>query len=271
MLSNSVIKAMNFANAKHEGQTRKLSGAAYVIHPIEVGSYLRIMEVSEEAVCAGILHDTLEDTTASQDEIRDMFGEKVLNIVLSNTEDKTKSWEERKKHTIENVKNLDRDCFFLLFFDKYSNITDMVQFYNSHGEELWNNFNRGKDKQKWYYESLLVEFIKYASEHDFTRGQKRMIPYMLERYRDMCRILFETNIPSVTNDIIKKPTWLKHWRRAQKFFRAVWEFSVIYVLIDIPWVILEYYVLGHLNPNIVDTAMGALFTLVVMYYRHKEK
>jgi len=55
----------------------------------------------ENVIIAGILHDTIEDTGTAPDEIRSLFGENVLSIVLSETEDKTKTWQERKQATID--------------------------------------------------------------------------------------------------------------------------------------------------------------------------
>ena len=62
----------------------------------------------EEVIIAGLLHDTLEDTDTTEEDIRSMFGEEVLRLVQGASEpDKTDSWERRKKHTLEFLKSAD--------------------------------------------------------------------------------------------------------------------------------------------------------------------
>lgn len=195
MLSHTAADALSFALTKHQAQKRKLFGEPYIVHPLEVGSYLKLLNAPAAVVYAGYLHDTLEDTDATQQEILDKFGSEILRIVLSNTEDKSLSWEERKQHTIDHIKNLDEGCFLLLLFDKFSNLSDIWRFYKSYGDELWNRFNRGKDKQQWYYEGLLHEFIQYVSEHTFNKEQEEMLPYILNRFKTMCIDLFSSDIP----------------------------------------------------------------------------
>ena len=76
----TVLSAYEFGATAHEGQTRK-SGEPYITHPVAVAQELAEMHLDAEAVCAAILHDVVEDTQASLDEIRDRFGEDVAVIV----------------------------------------------------------------------------------------------------------------------------------------------------------------------------------------------
>jgi GTP pyrophosphokinase len=76
----TVLKAYEFGAAAHEGQTRK-SGEAYITHPVAVAQELAEMHLDTEAICAAILHDVVEDTEASLEQIRDTFGEDVALIV----------------------------------------------------------------------------------------------------------------------------------------------------------------------------------------------
>jgi RelA/SpoT family (p)ppGpp synthetase len=75
-----VLKAYEFGAAAHEGQTRK-SGEPYITHPVAVAQELAEMHLDAEAICAAILHDVVEDTEASLEQIRDQFGEDVALIV----------------------------------------------------------------------------------------------------------------------------------------------------------------------------------------------
>ena len=76
----TVLEAYEFGAQFHEGQTRK-SGEPYITHPVAVAQELADMHLDSEAICAAILHDVVEDTDASLDQIREKFGEDVAQIV----------------------------------------------------------------------------------------------------------------------------------------------------------------------------------------------
>ncbi len=75
-----VLEAYEFGAAAHKGQTRK-SGEAYITHPVAVAQELAEMHLDSEAICAAILHDVVEDTSATLGEIQEKFGEEVALIV----------------------------------------------------------------------------------------------------------------------------------------------------------------------------------------------
>jgi GTP pyrophosphokinase len=75
-----ILEAYEFGAAAHEGQTRK-SGEPYITHPVAVAQELAEMHLDSEAICAAILHDVVEDTSATLDEIQEKFGEDVALIV----------------------------------------------------------------------------------------------------------------------------------------------------------------------------------------------
>ncbi|MBP0985685.1 MAG: bifunctional (p)ppGpp synthetase/guanosine-3',5'-bis(diphosphate) 3'-pyrophosphohydrolase, partial [Oscillospiraceae bacterium] len=75
-----IEKAYLFAEKRHEGQLRR-SGEPYIIHPIAVASYLVDLGLDSECICAALLHDVVEDTNTSLDEIRAAFGEEVTELV----------------------------------------------------------------------------------------------------------------------------------------------------------------------------------------------
>ena len=77
---NIIKKAYEVAASKHEGQFRK-SGDPYVQHPLEVAYILATLHTSPSTICAGLLHDVLEDTDMTKDEMTAMFGADVANIV----------------------------------------------------------------------------------------------------------------------------------------------------------------------------------------------
>ncbi|MCX7745257.1 MAG: HD domain-containing protein, partial [Flavobacteriales bacterium] len=75
-----VRKALEFIEEKHSGQYRK-SGEPYVVHPIEVAIILAELQLDKATVVAGLLHDVLEDTDTTYDEIKKSFGKEIADIV----------------------------------------------------------------------------------------------------------------------------------------------------------------------------------------------
>ena len=67
-------EAIKFASDKHDGQIRKLTNLPYIFHPFEVAQIVATMTNDEDVICAALLHDTVEDTKTTLDEIADKFG-----------------------------------------------------------------------------------------------------------------------------------------------------------------------------------------------------
>ncbi len=75
-----IKKAYVYSAKVHQGQIRK-SGEPYLIHPLEVAGLLAQLKLDEASIVSGLLHDTVEDTLATTDEIRELFGDEVTAIV----------------------------------------------------------------------------------------------------------------------------------------------------------------------------------------------
>ena len=85
--------AIEFATKAHEGQFRKGTRRPYIVHPIEVADIVSTMTKDEEVICAAVLHDTIEDCRGiTKDVLRLRFGERVADMVMQESEDKSQSW-----------------------------------------------------------------------------------------------------------------------------------------------------------------------------------
>ena len=100
-----IIKAVNFSEVAHKDQTRK-SGDPYIIHPIEVAKILTSINLDASAIAAGLLHDTIEDTTISIDEITDNFGIQISELVQGLTKISKFSLKINKQKLGENYRKL---------------------------------------------------------------------------------------------------------------------------------------------------------------------
>ncbi|MDD6735790.1 MAG: anti-sigma factor antagonist [Clostridiales bacterium] len=156
-MTNIVEKAFLFALEVHGKQKRK-DGKPYIVHPFSVATELSKNGADDELICAGLLHDTIEDGGITPDEIKNKFGEEVLRIVLFDTEVKGLSWKERKRASLDALEHCDRKCAMLLCADKLANIRDVESGLAESGESVWDRFKYGREKQEWLYREYVDRF-----------------------------------------------------------------------------------------------------------------
>ena len=147
-------KAIQYAMNCHQGGVRKGTTKPYILHPMEAVQILSSMNADTHLLMAGILHDTVEDTQATLLDIYELFGVDIAELVGGHTEDKRKSWEERKLNAINYAANAGKRHQMLILADKLANIRSMYADYKCHGDELWKRFNAPREKQTWYYKNM---------------------------------------------------------------------------------------------------------------------
>lgn len=172
-------KAICFATEKHSGQVRKLSNAPYILHPLEVAAIVGTMTDDKEVLAAAVLHDTVEDTDTTLEEIRENFGKRVSLLVMTETEEKredrpaAETWELRKEETLIILQNTKEIGVKMMWMgDKLSNIRSFRREYEKHGDEIWLQLNQ-KDpaKQGWYYSTIakyLIDLKDYAAYREYV-------------------------------------------------------------------------------------------------------
>lgn len=155
-------RAISFAAAAHKDTYRKGTHQPYIFHPLEVLSLASLITDDDEIMCAAILHDTVEDTGASIEDIKTEFGDRVAKMVANETENKrgqvnkAATWVDRKKEAIEILKNVnDRGTKIVCLCDKVSNLRSFHLMLLQDGEDMWNNFNMHDPKMHyWYYKEI---------------------------------------------------------------------------------------------------------------------
>lgn len=172
-----IDEAIEFATKAHAGQFRKGTKRPYIVHPIEVADIVATMTQDEEIICAAVLHDTIEDCqNVTEDILKEKFGERVASMVVLESEDKSKSWEERKGATILRLKSASRPVQMIGLADKLSNMRDIDRDYPVEGENLWKRFRmQSKSAIAWYYRG-----VQEALEQDFAG---------VEAYEEYCRLV----------------------------------------------------------------------------------
>ncbi len=187
MIYNEKIqKAIDLAIQTHEveqKQKRKGKDIAYIAHPLAVGLILARANASEEVVVAGILHDIIEDglqdPEVAKQNIKDKFGDEVLDLVMSVSEkNKDLSWEERKKNFLQGLKEFSKESLILKSADIINNLNEIADDYEKEGEKVFRRFNASKDKVLGHkleaIEIILNQYPDNPLAEDLKRATERI-------------------------------------------------------------------------------------------------
>ncbi len=128
-----IYDAQLFATKKHKGQIRRNSGESYIEHPLRVSRIVGKYTKNTDLIICALLHDTIEDTTATYLELKENFGENVANIVLSLTNDKKEITRVGKtKYLLKKMNNLNNGALLVKLADRLDNVSDL-----STGSSKW--------------------------------------------------------------------------------------------------------------------------------------
>ncbi len=161
MTVEKLNEAITFAAEKHADKKRKGTSIPYIVHPMEAAAIAASITEDLEVIAAAVLHDTVEDSDATKEDLEKLFGPRVAELVAHESEDKMedipkeKSWIYRKRATLIEMENLDRDDQIVVLADKLSNMRSLYKDYRTIGDEVWKRFNvKEKDKHACYYSGI---------------------------------------------------------------------------------------------------------------------
>jgi myo-inositol-1(or 4)-monophosphatase len=154
-------RAIVFAVRAHTGTERRGKGFPYIVHPLEAMEIVSTMTCDQELLAAAALHDTLEDTDVTMEQIRAEFGDRVASLVATETDIVIEgvadedSWHARKQAAIDRLASASRDAKIVALGDKLSNMRAIARDFAVQGDALWNLF-RVKDRKEheWHYRGL---------------------------------------------------------------------------------------------------------------------
>lgn len=124
-----ILKAAQFAAVKHRDQRRKDENASpYINHPLALANVLAVEGGVEnsEIICAALLHDTIEDTKTTAEELTAIFGDKVTGIVLEVTDDKNLDKAVRKEEQVRHAPHISHEAKLVKLADKICNLRDIL-------------------------------------------------------------------------------------------------------------------------------------------------
>jgi myo-inositol-1(or 4)-monophosphatase len=154
-------RAIVFALRAHAGTERRGKGFPYIVHPLEAVTIVATMTSDQELLAAAALHDTVEDTDVTIDQIRAEFGDRIASLVAAdsdmpvqdmNAED---SWYVRKQAAIDRIAASSHDAKIVAMGDKLSNMRAIARDYVMQGDALWNLFRvKNRKDHEWHYRGL---------------------------------------------------------------------------------------------------------------------
>jgi guanosine-3',5'-bis(diphosphate) 3'-pyrophosphohydrolase len=123
-----LLKALQFSALKHRNQRRKdVDASPYINHPISLASILcneaHVTDI--EVICGALLHDTVEDTETTPEELESEFGPIIKNIVMDVTDDTSLTRQERKQAQIDHAAHISEKAKLVKLADKISNLRDV--------------------------------------------------------------------------------------------------------------------------------------------------
>ncbi len=177
-----LYEAIHTIMKAHQGQVRKLDGDPYAVHPIEVSLMVSKWGAEESVIIAALLHDVVEDTIWTIEEIAAAFGPEIANMVAFCSEyDKSQAWSFRKQAMIEKVKQPgNREAKLIILADKLCNLKSIARSLEENDEDaVWSSFNAPKSDQYWYYREMTLALEELES-NPLCREDYRMLKRMVE-------------------------------------------------------------------------------------------
>ena len=161
-LNTAVLdRAIIFAVKAHSGTERRGKGYPYIVHPLEAVEIVATMTKDQELLAAAALHDTVEDTDVTVEQIREAFGDRVADLVAAESDElpegipEEATWHARKQAAIDRLAKASREAKMVALGDKLSNMRAIARDYAVQGDALWNIFHAKDPKDhEWHYRGL---------------------------------------------------------------------------------------------------------------------
>jgi (p)ppGpp synthase/HD superfamily hydrolase len=160
LITPRLERALRASARRHAGQTRKGSDVPYFEHAAAVAMILYRAGFDEDVVIAGLLHDVVEDTDATLDDVRKEFGAAVAEIVglcsevKYDAEGRKRPWIDRKRDHLAALAGASRSAWAVVLADKLHNLT-CIELDLAEGRPVWDQFNADRTQVLWYYRATI--------------------------------------------------------------------------------------------------------------------
>lgn len=167
--SDLLDHAIIFAVQAHHNTERRGKGFPYIVHPMEAVEIVATITPDQELLAAAALHDTIEDTDVTVEQLREAFGERVAELVYAESDQfaegisEEESWHERKQAAINRLAAASHDAKIVAMGDKLSNMRAIWRDYQVKGDELWKIFHvTDKASHEWHYRGLAASLSELS-------------------------------------------------------------------------------------------------------------
>lgn len=161
MDSTLLDRAIVFAVEAHRNTERRGKGFPYIVHPMEAVEIVATITNDQELLAAAILHDTIEDTDVTYEQLKREFGDRIADIVYAESDrfvegvSEENSWHARKQAAITRLAEAPHDAKVVAMGDKLSNMRAIARDYKKKGDALWQIFHvTDKESHAWHYRGL---------------------------------------------------------------------------------------------------------------------
>lgn len=162
-------RAIIFAVKAHHNTERRGKGFPYIVHPMEAVEIVATITSDQELLAAAVLHDTIEDTNVTVEELRAEFGDRIANLVHAESDQFTEgvseedSWHDRKQAAIDRLASAPHDAKIVALGDKLSNMRAIARDYAIKGDALWQIFHvTDKTQHEWHYRGLAASLSELS-------------------------------------------------------------------------------------------------------------
>lgn len=154
-------RAILFAVQAHSGVERRGKGFPYIVHPLEALSIVAEITADPELLAAAALHDVVEDTPVTLDDLRAAFGLRVAELVAFESDTPGGTWRERKQAAIDRIAAAPLDAKVVAMGDKLSNMRAIARDFARQGDALWDLFHApgGRPDHEWHYRGLAASLF----------------------------------------------------------------------------------------------------------------
>lgn len=182
--SDLLDRAIIFAVNAHHNTERRGKGFPYIVHPMEAVEIVATIAPDQELLAAAALHDTIEDTNVTYEQLREAFGERIADLVHAESdqldgkvftggENEEETWHARKQAAIDRLAAAPHDAKIVAMGDKLSNMRAIWRDYQVKGDALWSIFHcTDKAAHEWHYRGLaasLSELSDTFAYQEFVR------------------------------------------------------------------------------------------------------
>ena len=162
-------RAIKFAVDAHHNTERRGKGFPYIVHPLEAVEIVATITPDQELLAAAALHDTIEDTDVTVEQIRAEFGDRIAELVHAESDQFTEgvseedSWHARKQAAIDRLAAASHDAKIVAMGDKLSNMRAIWRDYQMKGDDLWSIFHvKDKASHEWHYRGLAASLSELS-------------------------------------------------------------------------------------------------------------